>query len=325
MSRNQGHTINEYALLLALLALLGLGSLSLLGKSISNLFASVTQPTGARSLQNYMNSMLSPTANATVMLTQNGSQNGSPNGLMPDSQPISALGGSNLLKAVSPVSVNVSSVDGNNHTVLGNLRLAQRLDQLAQQASDPDTQGYFAQLAKMAYYMGANEGQIDNFDTYAKAGSYTNGDALNDLIDLSASFNKLLINPPDNVSSADLAKVTPIANQVSTISDKYLENLHSVMDGNSSGKTYINFNLGSTSAGLSPNGPPISAGDSAVPTATFGTGLKNTTYEALVPYDQLKAQVDGTLNANPITQDNAPVLTTFHNAKTTDEKDWGHH
>ena len=296
----RAHALNEYGFLLGFLAFLGISCVTLLGHSIQDLLGLAIQPSGPNSVTSYLTATLGIQPLVTSAgLNQTQPQAGSkvlPLPRTPDA----------LLNGASPVAVNVSSVEGNDKTVLGDLRLAAYLDQIAQQATTPDSQAYYGQLAKLAYYMGANEGQIDQYGKYANP-NYSNGDALNDLLSKAAEFKTLMANPPTTLNPGELAQVMPVIHEVANISGNYLDNLHPLIGSN--GKVNFDFTVNSaTSVALN-----------KVPTlnATFLSPMHNISYETLMPYDQLKAQVQTTLsnNALPI---NIPVTTTFKNAVTVD-------
>lgn len=303
----KGHALSEYGFLVGLLMLLIVACLSLLGSSIADLFQSLAQGSTHNAVGNYLTSTLG---------NSGGSAWGNASGNPGNPQSPATQGGSNPIQlpsqsplaGASPISVNVSSVDGNDQTVLGSLRLAAYLDQLAQSAINPTTQSYYAQLAQLAYYMGANEGKIDNFDVFTNISGYTNGDALNDLVSKSAEFKSLMANPPATLGSTELVQVMPVIQQVSTIADNYLQNLHSLLNSDA-GKVYYDFTVDNSGGSSAIHTNPV--------TPTFTSPLKNASIDSLVPYDHLKLQANAALNSHPIQADST-VLNTFTDAKTTD-------
>jgi len=297
-SESKGNTLGEYALLLGLLGVLVVSGLHMLGFSVNNLLGASTQAPQRDAMTNYY----SNTLGAKVALTSAPVLTNSNGGL------------SNSLTA-TPVSTNVTSVEGNNRYTLGSLRLADNLDQMAQQATNPVVQAYYAQLAELSYYMGANEGELDDFDNYSKGSSYSNADALNDLLSKQAQLQALIKNPPAGVSQADLQAVLPYVQEVDTIASSYKSTLQSVIGPDGTVKAEFSIREATEHVACSIS----TCQDMLLVPNNKNFIVHNTTYDALVPYEQLKAQVQTTLSKNPLSAD-PPVMTTLQDATTTDSK-----
>jgi Flp pilus assembly pilin Flp len=300
--QSKGNTLGEYALLLGLLGVLVVSALQMLGFSVNNLLGASTQAPQRDAITNYY----SNTLGAKVALT---------------SAPVltnstGANGTSGSLSAESAVSTNVTSVEGNNRYTLGTLRLADGLDQMAQQATDPVIKAYYAQLAKLSYYMGANEGELDDFDSYSKGASYTNADALNDLLSSQAQLQALMNNPPAGVSQADLQKVLPFTQEVDRVASSYKSALQSVIGPAGKVVTQTDFII---KEAASPAKCSISTCQAMLLTPNPARTPSGITYDSLVPYEQLKAQVQTTLSNHPISAD-PPVMTTLQDATVTNSK-----
>jgi Flp pilus assembly pilin Flp len=297
---SKGNTLGEYALLLGLLGVLVVSGLHMLGFSVYNMLGSSTQAQQRDAMTNYYSNTLGAKVALTSapVLTNNNGANGT-----------ASLGAENA------VSTNVTSVEGNNRYTLGSLRLADALDQMAQQATDPATKAYYAQLAKLAYYMGANEGELDDFDSYSKGSSYSNADALNDLLSKQAQLQTLMKNPPAGVSQADLQAVLPYVQEVDSIAANYKSTLQSVIGPG--GKVKAEFSIieatKHVACGIS------TCQDMLIVANNPNFVVHKTTYDALVPYEQLMAQVQTTLSKNPVSAD-PPVMTTLQDATVTNSK-----
>jgi hypothetical protein len=294
-NESKGNTLGEYALLLGLLGVLVVSGLHMLGFSVNNLLGASTHAQQRDAMTNYYANTLGTKVALTSapVLTSNG-----------------ANGAAVSLSAETPVSTNVTSVEGNNRYTLGTLRLADGLDQMAQQATDPATKAYYAQLAELSYYMGANEGELDDFDSYSKGSSYSNADALNDLLSKQAQLQALMNNPPAGVSQQDLAQVLPLTAEVDRVASTYKSALQSMLG--SDGKVAINTEFSIKDAGK--NGTcSISTCQSMILKPNPNKTAKGVTYDSLVPYDQLKAQVQVSLTTHPISAD-PPVMTTLQDA-----------
>ena len=319
---SNGHALGEYALLLGLLGAIAVSGLNLMGFSVSNLLGTANQAPTQNKLKEYYADTLG------IQLTLQGNSNAQgqngytagTNGAQVSRQALQRLNNMEQVSSASPISVNVSSVDGDNHTALGTLRLAQYLDDLAQQETDPAKKSYYAQLAELAYYMGANEGELDDFDTYSKGSSYSNADAFNDLMAKQAQFKALLANPPEGLNPQDLAKVMPIATEVSQIAANYRTALQPLISA--TGKINNEFVISDASRSTSTRIKTcsvFSCQDLTLIPNFSRVPIKNTSYDTLVPYEQLKLQVSTTLDKYPLPTANAdqPVITTFEGATAT--------
>lgn len=320
---SNGHALGEYALLLGLLGAVAISGLRLTGFSLDNLLGASTQAPTQNQLKDYYDKTLG----IQLTLTSNGgSQAGNvftagSNGMELPKSTLRSLSNMEQVGSASPVSVNVSSVDGNNQTTLGTLRLAQYFDELAQQETDPVKKSYYAQLAELAYYMGANEGELDDFDSYSKGSAYSNADAFNDLMAKQAEFKALLANPPAGLNPQDLAKVTPVAAEVNQIASNYKTALQSLIGAN--GKINSEFIISDASKSTATRIKTcavFSCQDLTLIPNFSRVAVKNTTYDNLVPYDQLKAQVNTTLAKYPLPTTDPPVITTFQGATVTNSQ-----
>jgi len=291
----------EYALLLGLLGVLSVASLKLLGVSIFNLLSSASTPEiQAKSPLTLLQKNTPPPGFSGYYKVSIDPNTG---------KPILAI-----VNSLSGEAKNVTSVDGNQFNTLGGMRLADYLDQLANQETNPENKAYYAQLAKLAYYMGANEGEIDDFDTYTLHGSYSNGDALRDLLNKKQEFQALMLNPPTGLNQQALSDLLPVATEVFNIAQTYTSALKQYV--NADGTVTTNF-----STVVSGTNFATGLGSALDPATTTKVAkpiypLTNKTFEDVVPYDVLKAQVQTTLSKNTLPQ--TPVVTDFKDAVVID-------
>ena len=188
LESTRGHTTFEYALFIGVFLVFAIGSITLLGRSITDLFSSLTSSSTQNSMTAYMNVTLgSKGAGASKGLPSNGPANGS-------------FGNTNgLLTGLSPVAVNVSSVDGTGlHYVQTTLTYAQRLQQLADDARDPDIKGQLEKIAQDAYWIGGSQATYE----YHQNGNTSLADLSKAMIDKDTRdpeiANRALISIHDN-------------------------------------------------------------------------------------------------------------------------------
>lgn len=319
--KNRGHSLSEYGLLIGVLLVFGISSLVLLGNSVKTLFAGINQPTNANQISPYLTATLNPTPpiNNASAVTQATSQATSPS--LPGGNAITPTNGQNpataLVNGLSPVSVNVSSVEGGQYNALGDYRLAAYLDNLAANEPNPTNQAYYAQMAKLAYYLGANENQLDQNQMVFSTTTVSNADALNDILAKQNALKTLIDNPPPNLSTHDLNDALSVAGEVSGIAQSYQDKLNSFIEAD--GKVHSDFLIVNQSNNMTNGlGNTLSATSVAVPEGGQ-TKLTNQPYENVVPYDQLKSQVKTILAQNqpPIS---IPVDTTFKGAVNINQK-----
>ena len=298
--------VAEYAILLGLLGVLSIASLQGLGLSIFHLPNSVAKTMETHSTLSVLDIKPAFTSSQPMpTLPVNGYYK-----VVTDS----ATGKPSLqLVNTNEEVVNVSSVDGNQLNTLGTFRLADYLDQLAQRETDPAIQEYYAQMAKLAYYMGANEAELDDFDKYSLQVLYSNGDALQDLMGQQSALQALMLNPPPGIKPQDLANVLPVTSEVFNISQNYSSHFSKFVGPD--GKVTSNFSTISQGTFAKGLGSAMRDGTTTQP-SSLNFQLRNKSYDVLVPYDQLKAQVKATLSQNKLPD--TPVVTDFKDAVTID-------
>jgi len=298
----------------------------MLGSSIQHLFAGINQQTSANPVSSYLTATLnaplnstSPTSIPTSSGTQTSTQTQPGNASTSGSQnPANAI-----VSNLSPTSVNVSSVEGGQYNALGAYRLAAYLDQLAATEPNPTNHAYYAQMAKLAYYLGANENQLDQNQMVFSTTTVSNADALNDVLAKQNALKTLMDNPPPNLAaSTSLNDALSVAGEVSNIAQSYKDKLSNFIE--SDGKVHSDFLIVDQHSNNMTNGLGNTLSPTSVAVSEGGqTKLTNQPYENVVPYDQLKSQVKTILAENqpPIS---IPVETTFKGAVNIDQKAGNH-
>lgn len=320
-NRSLGVSVAEYALLGALLAVLGIAGLEMLGGSVSGLFTHSENRLASANTLSLLD--VSPSAASVPVSKVPPQSNDQSNGWFKGGGYYAMVSdpatGKPMLKIVDGTAgevKNVSSVDGNQLNALGTLLLARKLDELSNQQTDPELKDYYGQMARMAYYMGANEGELDDVPglqvTIALNGTtrYSNGSALKDLFSYKTKMDALMNNPPSGLDMAEFSQVMPLASEVHNIAQNYMNSLSSLISP--TGEVVGNFKLPKDlRSGFAPGSSVRLAQDMQVT-----EGNVNKSYEQYVSYDTLKTTVTGVLNNyQDVTQ---PVKTTLTDAVEVD-------
>jgi Flp pilus assembly pilin Flp len=226
-----GNTLTEYGLMIGLLALASVAGLKFMGSSTSDLLGgfSTTHP----SVNKMMKIDFSSYARSGVWGDATGSE-------------ISLKGRGFYTQTVDPktgkvefkvtdssngISTNATSLEGDQWNILGQIRLADTLWQLAGQQTDEASQDFILSLAKASYYMGAAEGEIDGvntfqmFDLEGMENNYGKINAYYDIRRLQGNIQALLSNPPANLDKQTLQQVSAMALDVYNIGQSYVTTL----------------------------------------------------------------------------------------------------
>lgn len=350
----RGIAIPEYSILLGLVTILAIGGLSLLGDATQSLFhqsgntlrgtsmalfnqgdASNTALYGDSKKASAFGDAVVGGAPSTVSLKGTGYLN----------MTIDPATGQPVLKVVngsSGVNVNVNSVEGSHYNVLGSMMLANKLDELASQQTDPKVKDYYSNLAKYAYYLGGAEGVMDNVKQVAWANvskgtwdpktgvfqTYTLGDGLRDIYSYQNQLQSLLTNPPSYVNAQELKQVMPYATDAANIAQNYVNTFDKFIDSN--GQVKQNFGdpgqctiqssvagmPGGCNVGTPSPGASLTDAANAVLSPPNGHEMLGISYDELVPLSQLKINANKVLSAYDVTD--TPVIATFTDAKTVD-------
>lgn len=321
--RKKGVSLTEYSLLAGLIATASIFSLKLLGGAIHDLFVSFDSSLKANStLSMLADNPKNPSVQQKIaaLNSKPSFQGGTitPNlkgsgyyALKADSdtgQPVLTL-----IDAASTEVKNATSLEGTQMNALGTFMLAQTLDELAAQQTQPELESYYREMAKLAYYMGANEGELDDISGLTQGGKYSNGDALQDLLSTQAALRDLMQNPPGGLNVEQHATLFPLAVDAFNIAQNYINHLESFID--SSGKVPKNFSALNAKGDCFASGAGISMEQDTKLTISKDPRIRGVSYENLVSYDTLKSKARNLLAKEKLTQ---PVQATFEDAQTLD-------
>jgi Flp pilus assembly pilin Flp len=293
-----GTTMAEYAMLIGLVGVVSIIGLKALGGSTHQLIAG----TGTGLKTNNTMSVLKPisTSNSTAPKLKGTGYYA----FVTDS-----VTGRMTLKMVDGnqgIATNVTSVDGNRNT-LGTLMIANKLQQLADAETDPELQAYYSKMAKLSYYLGGAEGELDDVpDLDLDPGVYNNGQALKDVVMSSQELQLLLQNPPANLqNTAEYAEVMPLAVEVYNIAQNYKNSLSEFISADG---TVVSF--GSSQANTSGNGSPGSA--LASNDLIVGNPAIGASFDDLISYNDMRSRASKVLSDNKV--ESAPVESTLTDA-----------
>jgi Flp pilus assembly pilin Flp len=237
LSANPGATTVEYAILIGLVGVVCIVGLKALGVSTYNLLSHADVENN--STLSLLTPIQQPHSATSGRIAAPGSGNAPAYTLKTD--PATGEMTFQLGDTGNNVATNVTSIDGKTMNTLGSTLLADQLDQLAQAETDPALKSYYTQLAQLSYYMGGAEGVLDNIQSLTPPASqtYTNADALHDVVTLSTQLKDLMSNPPANLDQASFNEVMPLAAEVYNIANKYQTGLSDYIVQNPDGTVQV--------------------------------------------------------------------------------------
>jgi Flp pilus assembly pilin Flp len=297
-----GVSMAEYAILAGLVGVAGIVALKTFGGSVHNLLGITGQGLETNNTLSVLKAI--PAGNSgAVTLKGSGYYR-----IVTD--PATGLPTLKLSAGVNGVPTNVTSVAGNFNT-LGSLMLANKLDQLAQAETDPALKDYYARLAKLSYYLGGAEGELDDVPGLdLPVDQYTNGHALKDVVSYGQELQQLLNNPPANFQQSRAFKeVMPLAVDVYNIAQNYKNSLNRFIEPDG---TILSFGAGPEST--SGNGKAGSVLTNSALEA--GSEVNNTHYDNLISYSQMKTRSKQVLSDNKV--ESVPVESTLTDATVVD-------
>jgi Flp pilus assembly pilin Flp len=315
-----GISLTEYALLIGLISVFGIFGLKSFGNSIHQLFS------GAGSHLETDNTLilLQPNqGNVTTKLSpaKLSLKGGKYYSIVTD--PKTGMPSLKLTSGAEGIAVNTTSTDGQFNT-LGTVMLAQSLDQLAQNETDPKKKDYYTRLADLSFYLGGAEGEMDSVPNLDLAitneyGTYTRGDALRDIYAYRQEIKALMKNPPENMSKDELMAVLPLATDVYNISQTYLNAYSKFIDRN--GNVPGNFGLADACTGTTcraGNGTPGSCLSNADKVTFLPNANKmiNMSYDQLVTPTQIRSASNVVLSSKQV--ESARVENTLTDATLID-------
>lgn len=312
-----GISLTEYSVLIGLIGVLSIFGLKSLGESLQSLFSG----TSTHLESNNTLSVLAPINTESpqrVKLTLQGKNYYS---LVID--PATGKPVLQLTSGTNGVSVNTTSTDGNFNTV-GSIMLANSLDKLAENETDPEKKAYYKELADLSFYLGGAEGEMDGVPNLDIAdsdgrGTYTRGDALRDIYTYQKKLKDLMNNPPDSMNKTELLSVLPFAADAYNISQTYLNTFSKFIK--SDGSVPGNFGVASRCDGPTcplGNGTPGSA-LANVNKATFlpqANKMLNKSYDQLRSRDQIRDVATTVLTDNKV--ESVQVENTLTDATVID-------
>ncbi|MCE3234319.1 MAG: hypothetical protein K0Q50_499 [Vampirovibrio sp.] len=186
----RGNTLGEYALMFGLLILIAVGAMKLLGGSIDKLFSHPSTTISSHPVQD-MVSMKFGSGAATGI--QVGASSSSAPGKNPSNQKLS----DQLISDGVSGGTNATSVDGNTgtHAVIRTLGVAKKLEEMAEEETDPSLKEKLMAIAAQAYFLSGGEASLEYGQN---PGSNPQLKALADLVE-----------DPQNPSAGDPAMAQP--------------------------------------------------------------------------------------------------------------------
>jgi hypothetical protein len=133
--------------------------------------------------------------------------------------------GKPVLTSAAPSDIQVAGSNGHLNT-LGSVLIAKQLAQLANAETDPELKAYCEEMARLSFYLGAAEGELDDVPTFNFSyKGYNNGNALQDIYTYHQQILSLMQHPPVGANPEQLQKVLPLAVEVFNIGHNYVNNL----------------------------------------------------------------------------------------------------
>jgi hypothetical protein len=210
---------------------------------------------------------------------------------------------------------NATSVDGQQWNVLGGMRLAGSLEQMASSQTDPAVSQYLQKMATLSYYLGGAEGELDGVPGLELDDNYGNLDAYLDIEKYKGQLNALLSNPPAGMSQQTYREAMPLAADAYNIAQAYYQHLEPVVAKHPDQNFYLpqyenlDFGTGKVSEALTsptseftyqPTFPP--SGES---------------FAQVMSLQELKTASTQMLKDNKVTSD--PVVSTLTDATQLDQ------
>lgn len=304
-----GQSLGEYAIIAGLIITVCIPALMLLGGNLSN---SLGHMLGSNAQKQ------TPPLNITASSLPSSSTNLTPQHLTAPSGYYKGTGyyavildpvtGKPIITSVQTSQINVAGSNGNLNT-LGTTLLAQQLEKLALQQTDPELKNYYGEMAKLSYYLGAAEGELDDVSEFNfSTERYGNGDALQDIYNYHQALLSMMQNPPANANPQQLQEVLPLATEVFNIGHNYVNSLSQFITAD-----------GRVSASFSQNGDESDNNQPGnILTETSGlTAIEDSTRQSLaslVPYDEVQQMADNLLSSYPV--ESVPVSTTLKDAQS---------
>jgi hypothetical protein len=308
-----GHGIGEYALIAGIVLMVSIPALLLLSGNLSNTLSNMV---GTRNLKptDSMRVTVSSYASTPSQTLQPLFSNKAPSGFYKGTGyytvMLDPVSGKPVVTSAQTSQIDVAGSNGNLNT-LGTILLAEQLKQSALQQTDPDLKDYYGQMARLSYYMGAAEGELDDVSTFDVSDKqYTNGDALQDIYTYHQQLLSLMQNPPAQATPQELQQVLPLATEVFNIGHNYVNNLNQFISTN--GKISNSFDI---NGGASGSGEPGSVLTTSTSLTAHGS-IKGNRIDQVIAYDKVKQLAVELLDDYKV--ESQPVKITLQDAKVID-------
>ncbi len=327
MKAYPGSTKTEYAIIIGLVAVLGIGAATGLGGAISKLFQGKELSGGQNNSGAYNMTLL----NFNGPPGAAGDSAKAPKGtgyyqvtLGPDGRPQMVLMNGNGANS------NATSVDGNQWNALGTVMLGKSMMELAAAQTDPDMRAYLQQLADKMFYLSGAESELDDIPHLSIEPSdkgrnhnrnYSKGNALEDVYALKNEIRDLLNDPRmQQLSPQDQILATAYGADAYNIGQDYVNALHQFIDQN--GNVPRNFGDMSDCNSLG-----CSAGNTQPGSVMAKAGKLSTAYDNMVPmvevrYEQYFSPREVRQKAMQVLQSNlgtTEVTVTITDARLSDQ------
>jgi hypothetical protein len=190
---------------------------------------------------------------------------------------------------------------------------------LAQSQQNSDFASYYAELARLSYYIGAGEGRLDGLPQFSDGSlvkvdfakkNYHADDALGDILRMQQALQEKLQNPPAGITDTpDFKTAVALALDVFNIAERYRGAFHEHIGAD--GKMVL-FALQEEGRATGPGSALITEFDVFTPTTLTAKQMGDTKGDSMMNYDQLKDVAKDVVSNTNL---NAPLVKqTFNDA-----------
>lgn len=137
------------------------------------------------------------------------------------------------------VDINRSKVYPALDNVYGTLKVAKVLQAMADEEPDNTVKAYYQHLARLSYYIGGTEGELDDLNGLdinpsitGNGKNYSNGDAARDIINYSKQLRDLVDHPPASLNHQSLFMAQALGHEVWRVSQTYINGFKGLLDEN---------------------------------------------------------------------------------------------
>lgn len=237
MNAFRGNTKTEYAIIISLVAVLGIGAVAGLGGSISKLLKGKELNGGQNDSGAYHMTMLDFNGPRASQGSNAPSGTGYYQVVMgPDGRPqLVPVNGNGA-------NTNATSVEGNDWNALGSLMLGKSMMDLADAQTDPAMKAYLQELADKIFYLSGAESELDDIPYLSIEPSdkgrnnnknYSKGNALEDIYSLKNEIRAMLDDPRmQQLSPQDQIMATAYGADAYNIGQEYVNSLSQFIDQN---------------------------------------------------------------------------------------------